>query len=112
MCFFMLCGSQNIHIIINLCLLLDLECPHCRRIAVTPCLFYRNFFYTADFVVVSAAIALEIALMSKPELQDIIALIMLIRVWRIVRIGHGLYTTTHEAEHKHAGELESQVKVL
>mmetsp|Transcript_11511 Transcript_11511/g.26559 ORF Transcript_11511/g.26559 Transcript_11511/m.26559 type:complete len:321 (-) Transcript_11511:151-1113(-) len=80
--------------------------------AVTPCLFFRNLFYALDFVIVASALGLEIALKGNPHLADEVALIIVLRMWRLVRIGHGLFETTEKYGEAHAKHVEREVEEL
>jgi hypothetical protein len=67
--------------------------------------FFRNPLYLLDFVVVSTALGLEIMLDA-----DTAGLIIILTLWRIVRVAHGIFEVTDEAWEKNIHQLESQVK--
>lgn len=69
--------------------------------------FFRNPLYLLDLIVVSTALALEIALDA-----DTAGLIIVLTLWRIVRVAHGIFEVTDEAWEKNIHELESQVKAV
>nr|ADM25825.1 voltage-gated H+ channel protein [Coccolithus braarudii] len=83
-------------------------------LAATPCLFFRNIFYALDVLVVTCALALELApsFMADTETRDLLGLILLARIWRLVRISHGIFSTTHEADEGHIEKLEEEVHQL
>ncbi|CAB9504554.1 expressed unknown protein [Seminavis robusta] len=60
--------------------------------------FFKQLFYVLDFVIVSVSLALEIALavLHADILATLAGLLILARVWRFVRIGHGLIELTAE----------------
>ena len=47
---------------------------------------------------------------ARKELQAGVDALAMVRAWRFLRIGHGLGTSVHEANHEHAKELEEQEK--
>ena len=60
--------------------------------AIKPWIFFRQAFYALDFTIVSASIALESTFhaLDDDTLATMIGLLILGRVWRFVRIGHGM----------------------
>lgn len=60
--------------------------------------FFRNYLYIFDLFVVSSALALEIAL-RKSDANDVAGFLILLRLWRFMRIAHGLATITLESSH-------------
>lgn len=60
--------------------------------------FIRNRLYMLDFFVVTLSLVLEITIsqMGEDALAALVGLIIFARMWRFVRIAHGLATTTHE----------------
>lgn len=79
--------------------------------AVGPLLFVRNFFYLFDLVIVATSLALELALRAEIA-EDVGGLLIFVRLWRLLRISHGIFTDTHEHEHHHIGKLEKEIKHL
>lgn len=67
-------------------------------VVLTPCVFFRNFVYVFDLVIVCTSIALEIVFVVFEEeaLSSLLGLLILGRVWRFVRISHGLVEVTSE----------------
>jgi len=70
-------------------------------------LFFVNPLYVLDFVVVSTALGLEILLDA-----DTAGLIIILTLWRIVRVAHGIFEVTDEAWEKNIHQLEAQVKAV
>ena len=62
--------------------------------------FFHNLLYILDFFVVYASLALEVALHNVNTTGgDLAGALVLARVWRFMRVAHGLATVTHEAGH-------------
>mmetsp|Transcript_33262 Transcript_33262/g.54909 ORF Transcript_33262/g.54909 Transcript_33262/m.54909 type:complete len:307 (+) Transcript_33262:85-1005(+) len=85
--------------------------------ACGPRKFFSNFFYVLDLFVVSVSLTLEIVFLTLDESQVelIVGLLILARLWRFVRIGHGIFATTHELaskEHEHHKEYLKKVEKL
>lgn len=60
--------------------------------------FFNNFYYVLDFVVVTVSLGLEIlfAMLNDIEAAELAGFLILARLWRFVRIGHGIYSSTIE----------------
>jgi hypothetical protein len=71
-------------------------------IALTPQVFFRLFFFLLDYTIVSISLALEIFFVSYKDnlYQTLVGVLVLIRIWRFVRIGHGIVEITNEVAHK------------
>ena len=71
-------------------------------IALTPCIFFRQFFFLLDYVIIAMSLALEITfhVLDEYVYSTMAGLLVLVRVWRFVRIGHGIVELTAEAAHK------------
>lgn len=76
-------------------------------IALTPQVFFRQFFYAIDYFIVAVSITLEAVFhsLSDDYLQSIIGLLIFFRLWRFIRIAHGLVSITAEVSHSHYEEL-------
>jgi hypothetical protein len=65
-----------------------------------PVKFFKQFLYVLDLVIVSASLALELSLQYIGDDNTVAAvlpeLLIVFRVWRFVRIGHGLVASAHE----------------
>lgn len=61
-------------------------------------IFFRNPLYILDLVVVTASIALEICLFyitANAIINEVLAVLIVCRLWRLVRIAHGLVSSMH-----------------
>mmetsp|Transcript_12233 Transcript_12233/g.33935 ORF Transcript_12233/g.33935 Transcript_12233/m.33935 type:complete len:356 (+) Transcript_12233:241-1308(+) len=67
--------------------------------ALKPKVFFRQFFFVSDLVIVTVSIALELTFkfMDDDTLTAMVGLLILGRVWRFVRIGHGIVEVTADA---------------
>jgi hypothetical protein len=75
--------------------------------------FLRNRLYLIDFTVVTAALGLEMFLrFSTQSLADVAGVLTFARLWRFVRLGHGLVSSLHERHASHVEELASHVEAL
>lgn len=62
--------------------------------------FFHNLLYVIDFLVVYASLALEVSLHNLSTAGgELAGALVLARIWRFMRIAHGLATVTHEAQH-------------
>ena len=71
--------------------------------------FFRHFFYVLDLVVVSVSFALEITFYTSQSdvLSALSGILVLARLWRFVRVGHGIVEATVElAQHRFDTVLE------
>lgn len=85
-----------------------------------PSKFFRELIYVVDVFVVSCSLALELSfhfLAKNQALEAFPGILILFRLWRFVRIGHGLVASTYEMqEHKthlaleHIEELEKRLR--
>ncbi len=79
--------------------------------------FWKNVFYVVDFVVIFASLALEVTVFETRKYLGtvgdvasiITGLLILVLVWRFVRVGHGIFVT---AEKSHHLQLEGTHSVL
>ena len=72
--------------------------------------FFRNPLYAIDLLVVATSLCLELVLKSLSNaLSELGGLLVVARVWRFLRIAHGLMTSMHEVSHHHIEELEHSV---
>jgi hypothetical protein len=81
-------------------------------VALGPCTFFCNLFYLLDMVVVLGSLALELRLRGDHNLESASQVIIFTRVWRLVRIGHGLHTTGAHSSEREVHELERVVERL
>jgi hypothetical protein len=87
--------------------------------ALGPGIFFRQLFYLLDYFIVGTSIALELTfyLLSDDTVQSLVGLLVIGRIWRFVRIGHGLIEVTAELAHRkfvallnYAEELEDLLR--
>lgn len=64
--------------------------------------FFSQLFYVLDFFIVATSLALEILFktMDEDALISVAGLLVFGRIWRFVRIGHGLVEVTADYAHK------------
>ena len=76
--------------------------------------FFRQIFYVLDFFIVATSLALELTFHFVHEdiLVSIAGLLVFFRVWRFVRIGHGLVEVTAEYAHKDKEALIDYAEAL
>jgi hypothetical protein len=67
-------------------------------LALTPCIFFRQFWYVLDFVIVAVSIALEawFHVQKNDVAAALSGIVVLARCWRFVRVSHGLISATAE----------------
>jgi hypothetical protein len=74
--------------------------------------YLQHPFYVLDFVVIGVSILFEIAqLTGFIETGNQMGLIVLARIWRFARVGHGVYEVVHGSKEL-AEEIEAQKKEL
>lgn len=59
--------------------------------------FFHNLLYVIDLFVVTSSLALELVL-KVTSFGDLAGLLILARLWRFMRVAHGMATVTHEAK--------------
>lgn len=76
--------------------------------------FFGNIFYAVDFIVVATSLGLEIAflVLKEDKLATLSGLLVLARLWRFVRLGHGLTTMAVKSEEKTTDSLEQRITEL
>lgn len=67
-------------------------------VALTPCVFFRQFWYVLDLIIVVVSIVLEVWFhaASNETASALSGLVVIGRCWRFVRVGHGLISATAE----------------
>mmetsp|Transcript_578 Transcript_578/g.1034 ORF Transcript_578/g.1034 Transcript_578/m.1034 type:complete len:404 (+) Transcript_578:250-1461(+) len=67
-------------------------------IAVTPSVFFRQVFLLFDYTIVTVSLGLELMFVIKENLnlQSAVGLIIVARLWRFVRIAHGIVEVVTE----------------
>lgn len=66
--------------------------------AISPCTFFRHFWYDLDFIIVAVSLGLEASFyaIDDDQLATYIGALIIFRCWRFVRISHGLIEMTAE----------------
>ena len=82
--------------------------------ALGPGVFFRQLFYLLDYFIVGTSIALELTFyyLSDDTVQSLVGLLVIGRIWRFVRIGHGLIEVTAELAHRKFAALLSYAEEL
>mmetsp|Transcript_16791 Transcript_16791/g.40932 ORF Transcript_16791/g.40932 Transcript_16791/m.40932 type:complete len:292 (+) Transcript_16791:90-965(+) len=93
---------------------------HLEMIALGPSVFFRQIFYLFDYIIIVVSTTLELLFFFDHEqlgLSSISGLIVFARIWRFVRIGHGIIEVTTELTHaryedlmEYAEKLEEEMK--
>jgi hypothetical protein len=83
-------------------------------IALRPAIFFRQFFFLLDYVIISVSLTLEIMFhtLSEDKIQSVVGLLVFVRIWRFVRIGHGIVEITNEMAHADHEKLVSYTEQL
>jgi len=77
--------------------------------------FFLNPFYTVDLIVVTLSLVLEIwlhSIVNSGSSIDVTHFLIIMRVWRMARVGHGIATSSHELAEKKIIALEHALKKL
>ncbi|GKY91406.1 hypothetical protein MPSEU_000112900 [Mayamaea pseudoterrestris] len=77
-------------------------------IALTPQIFFRQFFFLLDFVIITVSLVLEIVfhVIGDEAIYEYVAGFLVVgRVWRFIRIGHGIVEITNEMAHREYADL-------
>ena len=71
-------------------------------IALRPGIFFRQFFFALDYTIVTVSLILELSLhaVDDERLAAFLGLLIFARIWRFVRIGHGIVEVTSEYTHQ------------
>lgn len=61
-----------------------------------------------DYVIITVSLVLEIVFYTLRDdiYRSFVGLLVLVRIWRFVRIGHGIVEVTHELSHEEYHKLE------
>lgn len=81
---------------------------HLEMIALGPSIFFRQIFYLLDYIIIVVSTTLELLFFFDHEelgLSSISGLIIFARIWRFVRIGHGIIEVTTELTHERYEDL-------
>lgn len=76
--------------------------------------FFGNIFHAVDFIVVATSLGLEIAflVLREDKLATVSGMLVIARLWRFVRLGHGLTTMAVKSEEKTTQNLEERIAEL
>lgn len=83
-------------------------------VVVGPFVYFRQAFFLADYLVVMVSLGLELLfhILSDDAVQSLIGLLIVGRVWRFVRIGHGIVEISYEIAHERELELLAYIEDL
>ena len=76
--------------------------------------FFSQVWYVLDLFIVTVSLVLELvfAFVHDDIIQDLVGILVLFRVWRFVRIGHGLIVSTFEIQEEKIHELKHYVQEM
>ena len=76
-------------------------------LALGPRIFFRQVFYALDYFIVTVSLVLEITfyMLGDEVLTSLIGLVILGRIWRFVRIGHGILELAEDMAHERENDL-------
>lgn len=82
--------------------------------ALTPAVFFRQFFFLLDFVIVFVSLGLELGFhfAGDEQVSTFFGLIVLARIWRFIRIGHGLVTIASDLTHEYYAVILTYIDSL
>jgi len=78
-------------------------------------LFFRNPLYLLDICIISSSLGLELFLHSlgpNKHAEEMAGLLVLSRLWRFLRIGHAIFSTSHMASEKEMAEMAAELRQL
>ncbi|KAL3913637.1 MAG: hypothetical protein SGARI_000557 [Bacillariaceae sp.] len=75
--------------------------------ALGPGIFFRQAFFAVDYLVITISIVLEMTFHfhAKQFAEELAGFIVIFRLWRFVRIGHGIVEVTAELGHQQYEDL-------
>eukprot|EP00727_Mastigamoeba_balamuthi_P000613 m51a1_g10549 hypothetical protein (281) ;mRNA; r:33675-34636 len=74
--------------------------------------FFKRPMMVLDLCVIAASLTLELALEQYPAIRDVSGLLVIARLWRIVRVTHGVMETVEEAREAHLEKLEEEMEEM
>jgi len=75
-------------------------------LALGPKVFFKQIFLAADFFVVLISLVLEVVFkLMKSQFAELVGILVIFRVWRFIRIGHGIIEVTSELTHEYYDPL-------
>lgn len=71
-------------------------------LALSPNIFFRQVFYLLDYVIVTVSLGLELffKIWDEDIVQSAVGFLIVVRLWRFVRISHGLVEVVAELSHQ------------
>ena len=83
-------------------------------IALKPKVFFRQLFYALDYFIVSVSLGLEILFILRGDeiSASLFGLVILGRIWRFVRIGHGIVELAEDVAHERELHLSLYIEEL
>jgi hypothetical protein len=83
-------------------------------IALTPVVFFRQFFYVLDLFIIFTSLVLELTFyaLNDTAAQTVAGLLVISRLWRFIRIGHGIVSVSHELAQERYAMLLSYTEEL
>mmetsp|Transcript_5200 Transcript_5200/g.10257 ORF Transcript_5200/g.10257 Transcript_5200/m.10257 type:complete len:322 (-) Transcript_5200:135-1100(-) len=83
-------------------------------IALKPKIFFRQVFYALDYFIVCVSLCLELLFVLRGDeiSASLFGLVILGRIWRFVRIGHGIVELTEDVAHEREMHLSLYIEEL
>lgn len=83
-------------------------------LALKPLIFFRQLFYLLDYIIVAVSLALELTFhfLSEDVVASFVGILVIARIWRFFRIGHGLIEVATEISHTKYQSLLSYAEEL
>jgi hypothetical protein len=83
-------------------------------LALKPLIFFRQLFYLLDYIIVAVSLALELTFhfLSEDVVASFVGILVIARIWRFIRIGHGLIEVATEISHTKYQSLLSYAEEL
>jgi len=95
---------------LSISILLVFEAELFATFALLGFVFFRQIMYVIDFAVVTLSLIFEIVFANTAE--EGAGLLVFVRVWRFIRIGHGIFVDTETFEETKIQKLEKEIKRL
>ena len=111
-------GVHTAHVVLQSMTLVILSIFSCELLILMAAMglrvFFSNVFYCFDLFVVAISLVLEIVVMTWQEgqVEIFVGLLIFGRVWRFVRIGHGIFEATHELTAQDLERAQERVRTL
>ena len=83
-------------------------------VTLRPRIFFRQAFLLLDYVIVSVSLTLESVFhaLSEPQIQSLVGLLIVARMWRFIRIAHGIVEVVAEISHTKYQDLLTYTEEL